>query len=107
MDKTDVSQFLPLFRAEALDRLQRATEGILALERNLAAPGMLDDCRREVHTVKGAAGMVQRADIAQRARVLEDLLTEVGQGRHQLTPELTRQMLNELDQLRGLVAAIG
>ena len=106
MGELDVSQFLPMFRAEALDRLQRATEGMLALARNPAAPGIVDECRREVHTVKGAAGMVQCADIAQQARVLENLLTEVGQGRRQLTPELAQQVLNELDQLRGLVAAI-
>ena len=107
MADLDVSQFLPMFKAEALDRLQRATEEILALERDPAVPGRVEECRREVHTVKGAAGMVQRGDIAQRARALEDRLAGLGQGQPRLTPALAQQILQELEQLRGMVEAIG
>lgn len=103
----DVSQFLPMFKAEALDRLQRAAELMQTLERDPAAPGRLDECRREVHTVKGAAGMVQRADIAQQARVIEDRLAGLGQEPQRLTPALARQLLQDLQQLRGAVEAIG
>ena len=107
MNGLDASQFLPMFKAEALDRLQRAAEGMRALERDPVAPGRLEACCREVHTVRGAAGMMQCAVIARRARALEDLLTGLGQGQRPLTSEVTQQILQELNQLRGLVEAIG
>ncbi len=107
MVEVNPSQFLPMFKAEALDRLRHATDDLLALERDPKAPGRLDSCRREVHTVKGAAGMVERPDIAQRAHALEDLLGGMTQGQHPVTPAVIEQMLRELDQLRGMVEAIG
>ena len=96
-----------MFKTEALERLKRACDGVLALERGQDLQARLEECRRELHTVKGAAGMVGQPAIAQRAHALEDLFAGLGQGQHQVTPALIERILRDLDQLRGLVEALG
>ena len=107
MAEPDAPDFIPMFKAEALDRLRRATDGVLALERGHDRAVRLEACRRELHTVKGAAGMVDQPAIAQRAHALEDLFAGLGEGQHPVTPALIEQILRDLDQLRGLIEALG
>ena len=107
MGGVDPSAFIPMFKAEASDRLRRATDHVLALERDPGAKSVLDECRREIHTVKGAAGMVGLTAISRQAHALEDLLTDLGSGKHHITSALTERILSEIDQLRGMVEAAG
>ncbi len=107
MPDMNPADFIPMFRAEAMDRLRRTSDHVLALERDPAAKGLWDECRREIHTVKGAAGMVGLTAIAQQAHALEDLLMDVGSGKQPLTPALIGRILTEVDQLRAAVDAAG
>ena len=101
------ADFVPMFKAEARDRLRRAVEYVLALQRNPSAPGAVEECRREMHTVKGAAGMVGLSAIAQQARALEEVLARLGTGTEPLTPALLQRILTEIQELVEAVEAIG
>jgi two-component system, chemotaxis family, sensor kinase CheA len=68
------SEFIGIFRDEASGRLDRIVDTLLALERGDAAPDAVDSLFRDVHTIKGAAGMVGLTDVSALAHVMEDLL---------------------------------
>jgi two-component system chemotaxis sensor kinase CheA len=69
-------EFIEIFRDEARGRLDRIVDTLLALERGSAAPDAVDSLFRDVHTIKGAAGMVGLADVSALAHVMEDLLAD-------------------------------
>ena len=58
---------------------------------------------REVHTMKGTAGMVGLLGVSHLAHSLEDLLSALRSGESRATPELTDSLLQMLDRLSRLV----
>jgi two-component system chemotaxis sensor kinase CheA len=93
-------EWLRDFEAEARERLDRLEE--LLLETQSADPAgmaeLLDGARRELHTIKGNAGMMGLGTLQAEAHGMEDLLEE-------LDPELPRiePLLAGLDRLRTLL----
>ena len=93
------SEFLEIFRDEARGRLDRIVDTLLALERADAAPDAVDSLFRDVHTIKGAAGMVGLADVSALAHVMEDLLADA-RHRGALAAEHVDPLLRASDALR-------
>jgi two-component system chemotaxis sensor kinase CheA len=93
-----VSEFLELFRDEAHERLDRVVETLVALEAGRAAPDAVDSLLRDIHTIKGAAGMVGLDDVRALAHALEDVL--VGARDAGFRPEYTDVLLRSADGLR-------
>ena len=62
-------EFLEIFRDEARGRLDRIVDTLLALESGSAAADAVDSLFRDIHTIKGAAGMVGLADVSALAHV--------------------------------------
>jgi two-component system chemotaxis sensor kinase CheA len=97
-------EWLRDFESEARERLDRLEE--LLLETQSAAPaamaGLLDGARRELHTVKGNAGMIGLGALQAEAHAMEDLV-------EQLDPERPRieRLLAGLDRLRTLLRSVG
>jgi two-component system chemotaxis sensor kinase CheA len=106
MSDPDSGEFLEIFRDEARERLDRIGETLLALEDGSAAADAVDSLFRDVHTIKGAAGMVGLDDIGALAHVMEDLLAEARE-RGTLTPELIDPLLRGSDALRRFVQGEG
>src|SRR5436190_504783 len=100
------SEFIEIFRDEAGGRLDRIVDTLLALERGDAAPDAVDSLFRDVHTIKGAAGMVGLGDVSALAHVMEDLLAA---ARHEgaLATEHIDPLLRASDALRLHVAGKG
>jgi two-component system, chemotaxis family, sensor kinase CheA len=83
--------------------LERMSSAMMALE---VAPDDRDAVAaifREVHTLKGTAGMVGLMGVSHLAHSLEDLLSELRSGESRATPELTDSLLQMLDRLSHLV----
>jgi two-component system, chemotaxis family, sensor kinase CheA len=91
------------FESEAQERLERLEELLLAAPS--AAPGgvreLVDGIRRELHTLKGNAGMMGLGDLQAAAHAMEDLVGDVESRR----PRLQR-LLAALDRLRALLKAV-
>src|SRR5206468_6230430 len=92
------SEFLELFRDEAHERLDRVVETLLALESARADADALDSLMRDMHTIKGAAGMVGLDDIRALAHAFEDVLVGMAEGGFR--NDLTDVLLRAADTLR-------
>ena len=64
---TTEPEFLEIFRDEARERLDRMVNTLLALEAGRADAGAVDSLFRDIHTIKGAAGMIGLTEVV-RAR---------------------------------------
>ena len=91
--------------------LQEAEEHLQSIDRHLRElrddPGkrpLLQEIRRSVHTLKGAAGMVGFHSIQQLAHRGEDLLDELYEGQTHFTPDLHSLVTSTYDTLCDLVA---
>jgi two-component system chemotaxis sensor kinase CheA len=97
-------EFRPLFVEEAKGELERIATGLMALETAPDDHAQIDAVLRELHTMKGTAGMVGMMRVSRLAHRLEDLLVELRAGTRRSTPELTDSMLQVVDGLGRLIA---
>jgi len=92
------------FLLEAQERLERVEEALL--ESVSAGPQALvprlEEVRRELHTLKGNAGMVGRADLQALAHEMEDALEALD-----LREPRVEGLLAGIDRYRALLAAAG
>ncbi len=104
---TDDNEFIQTFRAEALERLQTLSSGLMALE---AAPGnqeLLKKLFREAHTLKGSAGMMGLEAIRELAHRVESILETVQKGQVQMGGEVADLLLESLDRIEELLPGEG
>lgn len=91
------------FESEAQERLERLEELLLAVPS--AAPAgvreLVDGIRRELHTLKGNAGMMGLGDLQAAAHAMEDMVGDLEARR----PRVER-LLAALDRLRMLLKAV-
>ncbi|MGH7295019.1 MAG: Hpt domain-containing protein, partial [Polyangiaceae bacterium] len=95
------------FRVEAREILESLGRAVLALERGASAPELVADMLRLAHTLKGAAHVVGRADIAAAAHAMEETLS----GHRHTAPgavprEHIEQLLRLLDDMAGTLATL-
>jgi two-component system chemotaxis sensor kinase CheA len=88
-----LAQFIP----EARELLDRASNGVLALERGPEARDVINDVFRAVHTLKGTSGLFDIAPLMRLAHAAEDLLDEVRGGELDLNSEMVDNLLTSLD----------
>lgn len=83
--------------------LERMSSAMMALEVAPDDRSAVAAIFREVHTLKGTAGMVGLTGVSHMAHSLEDLLSTLRSGESRATPELTDSLLQMLDRLSHLV----
>jgi two-component system chemotaxis sensor kinase CheA len=95
---------LPEFLLEAHERLDRVEEALLASAAGGAAALVprLEAVRRELHTLKGNAGLIGLGELQALAHEMEDALDELDPR----TPRVD-SLLGGIDRFRGLLAATG
>lgn len=100
---TDDSGFLETFRAEADERLQVLSSGLMHLEEAPGDEEMLKRLFREAHTLKGAAGMMGLDAIRELSHRIEDILDSVQKGHIRLAGETADLLLETLDRIEALL----
>jgi len=90
---------MEVFREEAQEHLQTITAGIAQLESAPHDTGALQNIRRAMHTLKGAAGMMGFSIIQQTAHASEDLLDRLVEGTLTLTPDVLSLLLDTSEAL--------
>ena len=101
---TDYEILLPNFLAEAKERIDQV-EILLMLLHDVetdAHKDILVKAKRELHTLKGNAGMMGFKDLQVRADHVEDLVSNV-----QLATPNVQDSVKELDRLRLMLRSIG
>lgn len=101
---TDVgADLMRIFREEAAERLDRVDETLLAVERGAASSDALDALFRDLHSIKGNAGMVGVEEARSVAHAMEDVLETAREG-GALAVELVDPLLRGSDAIRAAVA---
>ena len=76
----DFSAFIAGFQEEAEERLQAIESTLVDLEQGQMDADQLEKLRRDAHSVKGSANMLQLRDIGESAHVLEDTFAYLRDG---------------------------
>ncbi len=99
MNSPDVESLMEMFREESEERLDRVVDALLAVEKGEGSEEAIHGILREVHSIKGAAGMLGLAEAGAVAHAMEDVLAE-GRGPGPLAPEVVDPLLHASDVLR-------
>lgn len=106
MHEAKESEILSDFLIEAGDLLADLDGQLLALEQDPASAEALNTVFRVFHTIKGGAGFLAVDAMVGLCHRAEDLLNEARAGRTRLTPMHVDALLQAVDRLRGMMAAL-
>ena len=81
------------FRVEAREILASLSQGVLTLERSGADTATIATMLRQAHTLKGAARLVKRPEIAAIAHAMEDDLAPLRDRPGPLPAQLVESLL--------------
>ena len=88
---------LETFRALAAERLGHVSLGWIELEQGAAAPARTESMLRELHTLKGEAGLMGFAAVAEALHALEDLVSGAVRSTEPIAPELGDLVLRGIE----------
>src|SRR6187549_521027 len=94
-----------MFFEEARELLQALESGLMDLEARQGDRAHLDRTFRAAHTLKGAAGMVGLAPIAEFTHGVEAVLDRIRSGTLAVRPEVITPLLEARDHLGAAVEA--
>ena len=94
------------FVAESMELLQEIEVNILAVEQNPDDPDTINAIFRPFHTIKGVSGFLNLIDINRTAHDVENLLDEARSGNIVLEGAVVDLVLDAVDMLRVLIAAV-
>ncbi|WP_240540027.1 chemotaxis protein CheA [Salinarimonas soli] len=101
-----MNEFLEQFLIESRELVDQASGDFLALE---AAPGdraRIESAFRAVHTLKGAAGIMDFHAMGRALHALEDVLSRLQSGANLVTPALVAGGLEAMDRVTGWLDAM-
>ena len=105
MDKAElIRRLLATFQVELQEQLRAFNRELMALEREPtgeAANASIAVLFRSVHSLKGAARSVEALRLSRAAHALEELLSQLRDGRRSVTPELLALLFSASDVLEA------
>jgi len=99
-----MSDLQQIFLEEATDLFEEIEEDMILLEESLDT-NAVNPVFRNIHTIKGGAGMAQLSGLSKYAHHLENLLSRIQSGEVVVSSVLVSVMLEGLDILRQFAAA--
>jgi two-component system, chemotaxis family, sensor kinase CheA len=107
MSKED-DRALNEFTGEAEELLDTLSHDLAELEAegSNVRPEIVNKIFREVHSLKGLAGMLGFAEISELSHTLEDMLDRLRMGKIEITRDLIDLLYDSVDSLNRLVIAI-
>ncbi len=104
LDDEDVSaELLEAFSFEAEDHLRNVSLQLGELEKNTADKSILQEVRRGIHILKGAAGTIGLRDIASLCHRMEDMLDQLYEDSITMTSDSMDLLCSTADTLEDLV----
>jgi two-component system chemotaxis sensor kinase CheA len=94
------------FLVESHENLDQLDQDLVALEQDPRSRDRLSSIFRTIHTIKGTSGFLAFNRLEEIAHVGENLLSRLRDGALELTPTRTGALLQMVDTIRALLAAI-
>lgn len=95
-------EMIEVFSIEAEDHLRSISSGLAVLEKQPGDQETLQEVRRSVHTLKGAAGAVGLRALTQLSHRMEDLLDRLYEDQVAVSPDMMGLLLASTDALERL-----
>ena len=102
MDNPALEEFVE----EVEEIIEDLEEGVLELEVQPKKRSLIDRIFRNMHTIKGGAGMVMETELAEYAHHFENLLDKARNGEIVCTPEMASLLLGSIDGFRSFMDKI-
>ncbi len=102
MDNPALEEFVE----EVEEIIEDLEEGVLLLEEQPKKRSLIDRIFRDMHTIKGGAGMVMETELAEYAHHFENLLDKARNGEIVCTPEMASLLLRSIDGFRSFLDKI-
>jgi two-component system chemotaxis sensor kinase CheA len=94
------------FLIESNENLALLDREIIQLEQNPRDMKLVSSAFRTIHTIKGTCGFFGYGILGSVTHITENILSQVREGQRELTPELISLVLEAVDAVKGLLAAI-
>ncbi len=94
-----MDEFVEQFLIEARDLVEQAATALDALERQGDAPDQIDSLFRAMHTLKGAAGIVDFDAMGRALHAVEDVLSRLRSSHEAMPPTLVGDCYASIDQV--------
>src|SRR3954451_7169937 len=94
------------FLVESHENLDQLDQDLVALEQDPRSRDRLSSIFRAIHTIKGTSGFLAFNRLEEVAHVGENMLSRLRDGALDLTPRRTDALLQMVDTIRALLAAI-
>jgi len=101
------AELVEAFHEEVTRRLDEMEAALLAIESGNQGPGLIDSLFRNVHTIKGTAGMFGLEDVTAVAHKVEDILAVIRRERGTFPPDLLDPLLHATGVVRARVNGAG
>lgn len=102
----DVSQYLEIFIDETKEHLQSLNEQLLILEKEPGNTDTINEIFRAAHSLKGMAGTMGYKRMQKLTHYMEDLFSEIRNGKMKVEAELVDVLFKGLDALENYLASI-
>ena len=102
MDNPALEEFVE----EVEEIIEDLEEGVLELEAQPKKRSLIDRIFRDMHTIKGGAGMVMETELAEYAHHFENLLDKARNGEIVCSPEMASLLLSSIDGFRSFLNRI-
>jgi chemosensory pili system protein ChpA (sensor histidine kinase/response regulator) len=99
-------ELVEIFALEAQEHLDTIARVTAILDPTNADREKLQELRRSVHTLKGAAGVVGYAGASKLAHRMEDLLDRLYEGGATLNAQMVRTLSSSSDALNDIIAGV-
>ncbi len=101
-DQETIREFL----VESHENLSRLDQDLVELEKHPQDANLLGSIFRTIHTIKGACGFLSFSTLEGITHKAENLLSQLRDGKRQLTPALVSLILETVDATRKVLASI-
>jgi two-component system chemotaxis sensor kinase CheA len=103
MDDQDV---IREFLIESNENLARLDQEMVELEKRPQDPQLLASIFRTIHTIKGTCGFLGFASLEGVTHLAENILSQLRDGKRELTPELVTLILEAVDVVKNVLLTI-
>ncbi len=102
-----MDDLLSEFLSETLEGIEVLDAELVSLEQNPNDPALLSSIFRVLHTIKGTSGFLDLPRLESVAHAGENILGKFRDGELEVTPAAVTLILEAIDAIKVLVAAIG